>query len=113
MNELDRILGEDESLEPSSGLTRRVMDTLEQDQATPPPIAFPWVRLLPALFGAVGLVAAFAFYLATEPFGTGSGFEVARWLNHSLAAPLGWTALSLMGSWATFRLSMRLAAPTR
>ena len=56
MDELDRILGKDEGLVPSSGLTRRIMEAVEQDQKAEPPIPFPWLRLLPALLGALGLV---------------------------------------------------------
>ena len=111
MDELDRILGSDEGLEPSSGFTRRVMEAVEQEKQAPPPIPFPWLRLLPALFGAVGIVGAFAFSLATEPFGPTPG--MANWLEHPLVAPLGWAALSLIGSWVAVRLSMRLAAPSR
>ncbi|MCP3980129.1 MAG: hypothetical protein GY716_12560 [bacterium] len=113
MDELDRILGEDEGLEPSSGLTRRVMESLEQDRRTPPPIPFPWLRVLPALVGALGIVVAFAVYFAAKPLGPATALEVGTWPDHPLAAPLGWAALSLVGSWAVFRLSMRLAAPTR
>ena len=113
MDELDRILGADEGLEPSSGFSRRVMEALEQDQSTPPPIPFPWMRLLPALLGALGIVVAFAVYLATEPLGPTPALDVAKWLDHPLAGPLGWAGLSLIGSWAAFSLSMRLAAPTR
>jgi len=114
MDELDRILGSDEGLEPSSGLTRRVMEAVEeQDRPTPPPILFPWMRLLPALLGALGIVVAFAVYLATEPLGPAPALDVAKWLDHPLAGPLGWAALALIGSWAAVHLSMRLAAPTR
>ena len=113
MDELDRILGADEGLEPSSGFTRRVMEALEQDRQTPPPIPFPWMRVLPALLGALGIVVAFAVYLPTEPLGSTPALDVALWLEHPLAGPLGWAALSLIGSWVAFRLSMRLAAPTR
>ena len=113
MDELDRILGSKEGLEPSSGLTRRVLEALEQERSTPPPIPFPWMRLLPAFVGALGIVVAFAFYLATEPLTPTPALDLAQWLHHPLAAPLGWAALALIGSWAVVRLSMRLAAPTR
>jgi len=113
MDELDRILGSEEGLEPSSGLTRRVMEAVEQDRSTPPPIPFPWMRLLPALLGALGIVVAFAVYLATGPPGPTPALDVAKWLDHPLAGPLGWAALSLIGSWVAVRLSMTLVAPTR
>jgi hypothetical protein len=112
MDELDRILGADEGLEPSSGFTRRVMDALEEPPA-PPPIPFPWVRLLPAALGALVIVVAFAVYLAIEPAGAAPVPDLAKWVDHPLAGPLGWAALSLMGSWIVVHLSMRLVAPTR
>lgn len=114
MDELDRILGNEEGLEPSSGLTRRVMKALqEQNRPTPPPIPFPWMRLLPALVGALAIVVAFAVYLAAEPPGPTPALDVATWLVHPLAAPLGWAALALIGSWVAVRMSMRLAGGTR
>ena len=113
MDELDRILAENEELEPSSGFARRVMDALEQDQTEPAPIPFPWMRLLPAALGAVGIFAAFGFYIATGAPGSAPAFDLAKWLDHPLATPLGGTALALLGSWVAVRLSMRLAAPTR
>ena len=112
MDELDRILGSEEGLEPSSGLTRRVMEAVEQDRSTPPPIPFPWMRLLPALVG-LGIVVASAVYLAADLPGPTSELDVAKWLEHPLAGPLGWAALSLIGSWVAVRLSMTLVAPTR
>lgn len=113
MNELDRILGNEEELEPSSGLTRRVMQAVERDRQTPPPIPFPWMRLLPALLGALAIVVAFAIYLATAPPDPTPGLDVTRWLDHPLAVPLGGTALSLIFSWVAVRFSMRLAGPAR
>jgi len=112
MDELDRILGEGEGLEPSSGFTRRVMEALEE-RAVPPPIPFPWVRVLPALVGAVGVVVAFGVYLAVEPWGAAGLLDVAEWLEYPLAGPVGWVVLSLVGSWVALRMSMRLAGPLR
>ncbi len=112
MDELDRILGANEGLEPSSGFTRRVMEALEQDRSTPSPIPFPWMRLLPALLG-LGIVVASAVYLATDLPAPTSELDLAKWLDHPLAGPLGWAALSLVGSWVAVRLSMTLVAPTR
>ena len=113
MDELDRILGEDEGLEPSSGLTRRVMEAVEQDGEAAPPVPFPWVRLLPALVGAVGVVVAFGIYLASGAAGSALAFDLANWLEHPLAGPVGITVLSLAGSWGVIRVSMRLAGPAR
>lgn len=109
MDELDRILGESEGLESSSGFTRRVMEAVEQDRSAPPPIAFPWLRLLPAGLAAVGIVVAFASSIGASPAPPVSELALARWLDDPLAVPLGWAALSLLGTWVTLRVSMRFA----
>ena len=65
---LDRLLDEHlsvatEQLEPSSGFVLSVMESIQAQSAEPPPIPFPWRRVLPALLlvlcglaGLVGLV---------------------------------------------------------
>ncbi len=53
-DDLDRVLSTDESIAPSSGFVSSVMELVEREAVTPPPIPFPWVRL------AVGLVVVFA-----------------------------------------------------
>jgi len=60
---LDRLLDEHlagpaEQLEPSSGFALSVMEAIAAQTATPPPIAFPWRRALPALAAVLlGLLA--------------------------------------------------------
>jgi len=44
MDELDRILAEDDSLAPSRGFTARVMEAVDAAATEPPPLPFPWVR---------------------------------------------------------------------
>ena len=54
---LDRILGGEEELAPSSGFAASVMDRVRQEVAVPDPIPFPWKRALPGMIVAgVGLV---------------------------------------------------------
>ena len=113
MDELDRILGQDEGLVPSSGFTRRVMEAVEQERQAEPPIPFPWLRLLPAILGALGVVVTFGIYLAAGSAQPAAAFDPAKWLEHPLAVSLGIIVLSLGISWAVCRVSMRLAAPTR
>ena len=83
MDELDRILGSEEGLEPSSGLTRRVMEAVGQDRSTPAPIPFPWMRLLPALVG-LGIVVASRstsqpIFRARPPSSTWRSGSIIRW----------------------------------
>ena len=51
MDDLDRALTDDDPLVPSSGFAARVMDSVQDAETEPPPLAFPWRRF------AIGLVA--------------------------------------------------------
>lgn len=56
---LDQLLeshlgGTHEELEPSSGFVMSVMDTIQARAAEPPPIPFPWRRILPGLLAVLG-----------------------------------------------------------
>jgi hypothetical protein len=55
--EIDRILGAEDGLEPSSGFVGGVMEAVRQDAAAPP-LRFPWLRFCAGV-AACG-VAAFA-----------------------------------------------------
>ncbi len=59
---LDRLLDQhladrSEQLAPSSGFVASVMESIQAEAAAPPPIAFPWRRVLPGALAAVcGLI---------------------------------------------------------
>lgn len=116
-DELDRILSEDEEILPSSGFAASVMEAVGREASTPPPIPFPWKRALPGLAAAalalvLGLVQAPA---AAVP-GASASANLLRWLS-SLAPVLQavvaagghWIALALLLTYASVKLSMRLA----
>jgi hypothetical protein len=48
-DEVDRILSAEGSISPSSGFVTSVMQSVQVEAATPPPIPFPWARALPGL----------------------------------------------------------------
>ncbi len=58
MDELDRILNEEQAVSPPSGFAERVMATVTQEAATPPPIPFPWRYTLSTLAAMIAVVAA-------------------------------------------------------
>lgn len=62
-DELDRILCSGDVIEPSSGLTKAVMDAVREQAAGPPPLPFPWVRFAAGLV-ACGVLAASGTVLA-------------------------------------------------
>ena|SRR5215469_12769512 len=57
MDELDRILNE-EQLSAPSGFAQRVMRAVMQEASTPPPIPFPWRYAFVALAAMIAVVIA-------------------------------------------------------
>jgi hypothetical protein len=113
MDDLDRILSEDDSIVPSSGFAARVMETVQVEAAAPPPLPLPWRRLLvgPAL-AVVGCVV-----WLIEVFGSSATIKVEpsrweRWIEwlaplqpfvQPLALPLGAVLLSLLLAYFSLR----------
>jgi hypothetical protein len=119
--DIDRILGAQEEVLPSSGFTASVMEAVRREASAPPPIPFPWKRALPGI-----VVAAFVLVLAVVvgiaallKAGRGgislSGATISSslpWLNWqgTASSTVGWTALALIIALVSVKLSMRLAA---
>lgn len=61
MEDLDRLLADGDSIEPSTGFAAGVMEALRQER---PPIPFPWRRLAAGLAAAVALAATGAVLLS-------------------------------------------------
>ncbi len=114
---IDRILSADEQLVPSSGFVSSVMERVREQAAAPPPIPFPWKRMLPGFGLAVGV------------FGWGA-FELVRYLpqairHASFAAPhlpvfasrdltqAGWVALACVLALLSWWFSSRLTQHSR
>ena len=57
MDELDRILNE-EQLSPPPGFAQRVMRAVMQEASTPPPIPFPWRYAFATLAAMIAVVVA-------------------------------------------------------
>ncbi len=116
-DELDRILSEGEEILPSAGFTASVMQADRREASTPPPIPFPWKRALPGLAAAVAAVGVgLAQAFAAGRTGAAADVPVVYWL--SAAAPVlraavaaggQWVALALLLTYASLKLSMRLA----
>jgi hypothetical protein len=105
-NNLDRILGAEEELAPSSGFVSAVMERVREEAAAPKPIPFPWKRAVPGAVVAFGGVAwigvevvrqairslpdlrvagASTLHLPVQMKGT---FEDAGWVAAALGLPL-------------------------
>lgn len=112
-NEIDRILATEEELIPSSGFLASVMESVREEAVAPPPIPFPWVRAVPGILLAAGVLGWGAVVLVR------SGLPALREISltpPSLSAaamrPLeeaGWVAMALGASLLSWLLSRRLA----
>jgi len=120
MDEIDRILRTEATLDPPPGFAAGVMAELRRRTGTPQPIAFPWRRAAGG-FGACALLMLIAAILAlSQPPGAalpvppapasgpppGLVLRAIGALPQAVLAPL---ALALAGSLAAVRLSLRLA----
>lgn len=81
-------------IEPDPAFTATVMSAVRRE-ADVPPIAFPWRRFAGGL--AATIAAPVMASIAAPPLP-----------DPSVAAPLGWVALALLGSWACYAISRRL-----
>jgi hypothetical protein len=104
--EIDRVLGGEEDILPSSGFHASVMEAVHRDATAPPPIPFPWHRALPAF-------AAAALALAMSPVLLVKTVAASPNVFHSLlsaAANFGaaWLALAALATVGSLFLSRRL-----
>ena len=111
---LDRMLSGEEYVVPSSGFVTSVMDAVRREAATPPPIPFPWKRVLPGLASWAIVLVSFLIAVfaqigrgATAPSVVPSSTLVTI-LEGAKSIGAGWAALALLMSFASVTLSMRL-----
>ena len=106
--EIDRILGREEDIVPSSGFHASVMEAVHREATAPPPIPFPWKRAWPA-FVAAALAFVAAPLLLVESGAAGpSLFDSLLPAAESVGAP--WIALAALATAGSLLLSRRLAA---
>jgi hypothetical protein len=114
---IDRLLdqhlaGTSEQLAPSSGFVLSVMESIQAQAAEPPPIAFPWRRVLPGVSAIVcGLIAWAVLILRGGTAATTS----SQSLSHAIAAQTGDLSLAHLTSgdtvafWIVAALCLSLA----
>jgi hypothetical protein len=118
---LDRILSTDEDIVPASQFVASVMDLVRQEASAPPPIPFPWLRLVSGMALTTGVVALLAWTGVAEPLwaqlvATSQAFGPAtleRAADAAVRTGAAWTVGALLLSLATSAISMRLAWPRR
>ena len=119
--EIDHMLSSEDEILPSSGFAVAVMDAIQREAATPPPIPFPWKRALPGMIVAgLVLVLALAAFIAvivylpmtstipqvsTPPSSLGQ-----LGLHGGIESATKWTVLALLLAFVSVKLSMSLAS---
>ena len=120
-DEIDRILSREDEILPSSGFAVSVMDAVRREAAAPPPIPFPWKRALPGLVAgglalAVVLVAGIAAIVqlgrtsTTAQFSTSLPIGMPPIFHGGIESAAIWTAMALLATLVSVKLSMRLAS---
>jgi hypothetical protein len=107
-DDLERILSNEEQVIPSAGFGIAVMDAIRRDSTVPPPIPFPWKRILPAVLVAMFIVVALSIAGITL-FIDYQLNQLIRWPKPRNAVGAAWIALSLIVTSVAVRLSMRFA----
>lgn len=106
IDELDRLLSSEDMLEPSSGFVAATMAAVQQAATEPPPLPFPWGRLVGGMVVCGGLMGAGAL-LAGERGMEGLSLATlpAPVPQVAVLAPeLGLAAVVILASLGTLRL---------
>lgn len=99
-----------EQIRPSSGFALSVMDAVHEQAVVPPPIPFPWKRVLPFAIAALCSLLGFVLWVTLR-----SGISISSDFTLSLSTfthfevMLGWTALVLILTLVVVSMSFRLA----
>jgi hypothetical protein len=107
--ELDRILSAEREILPSPGFAASVMRAVREEACAPPPIPFPWKRLLPGLVVSLVGVGALLAQVAQHGHG-GVGAEPASMFVPMLFVPMFETAQRLGLQWIMVAGVITLAA---
>jgi hypothetical protein len=106
-DEIDRVLGGEEDILPSSGFHASVMEAVHREATAPPPIPFPWRRAWPAIAAAaLALVGSPVLLLKSGAAGL-PAFDALLPAATSVGAP--WIALAAAATAGSLLFSRRLA----
>jgi hypothetical protein len=110
VNEIERALGEDPQIEPSSDFCARVMVTVRQEVREHEALAFPWSRLIPGLV-ACALVAVVGLIIDPTPSAPASLVSVLE--DPMVSQALTWMSSTMVGIWMLVWMSLRFAGVGR
>ncbi len=99
MIELERILADEEELQPMTGFSTRVMRAVREEATVTTPIAFPWARFLPGFLLNLGLfLAAIVWVLVESGSSSRAPLLATEWISDSQMQGLFWAALTVVGA---------------
>ena len=114
---LDRILGTEEELVPSSGFAASVMERIREEAVAPRPIPFPWKQAVPGIVLAVGVFGWGAVELTRQAVSAvRNAPSVPFHLPASMSRPaegIGWAAIAIGVSFASWALSRFMTGDSR
>jgi hypothetical protein len=99
---------------PSSGFTDRVMTAVRESAVAPPPIPFPWLRVVPWIVVAIALMGFSSLELTRlSPAASPEVDWPGAWQNRlqSIASPdMAWLTLGILLSLVTMTFALRVGA---
>lgn len=114
MKELERILANEEELQPMTGFSTRVMRAVREEATATAPIAFPWARFLPGVLFNLGLLLGAAVWIILGPGSASLAQPVpTEWFSIPQVQGLLWAALTVVGTSALAWTVSRWVAPRR
>ena len=114
MNDLERILANEEELQPMTGFSTRVMRAVREEATATAPIAFPWARFLPGFLLNLGLLLSAAVWVILEAGSSPGAPPIpAEWFSDPQVQGSLWAALTVVGTGALAWIAARWAAPRR
>ena len=114
MNELERILANEEELQPMTGFSTRVMRAVREEATARTPLAFPWARFLPGFLLNLGLLLGAAVWMILESGRSSLAQPIpVEWFSDPQVRGLLWAALTVVGTGVLAWTASRWVAPRR
>jgi hypothetical protein len=115
--DLDRILGSQELIAPSSGFAASVMERAREAASAPPPLPFPWRRFLLGLLVLVAMNGLWGWIgvrlHVTDALGAAVGNALTALADPRLMRPLAGATAALAGAYVLVRLTLGFTGARR
>lgn len=105
---IDRILASEDELIPSSGFLASVMERVQQENAQPAPLPFPWKRLLPGALMVSGVLSWGGYELIRQGLSLSSLFASKTTVLLPMRLPDAAAAFANQAEWVALALGASL-----